>query len=206
MNWSFDNPLFRFLGRIADFMILNLLWIFCSIPIFTIGASTAALYTVMLKIVKNEEGYIFKGFLQAFKENFKKATAIWLVLLAIGGILGVDLWIGGVAGVQVLQVLRIPFLVLEILVIGTGIYAFALQARFENSVKNTLKNAVLLLFAKLPYTILMLVVTMGPVVVTLLSVRTLILGVTLWIFIGVSLVVWINSILLRRIFEPLEQN
>ena len=54
-NWI-DNPIMRGMGRLADFIILNLLWVVCSIPIITIGASTTALYTVMLKLVKNEEG------------------------------------------------------------------------------------------------------------------------------------------------------
>ena len=54
MNWI-DNGVTRFLGKVADFMFLNLLWIVCSIPIITIGASTTAMYSVMLKLVKNEE-------------------------------------------------------------------------------------------------------------------------------------------------------
>ena len=39
MNWI-DNGVTRFLGKVADFMFLNLLWIVCSIPIITIGASS----------------------------------------------------------------------------------------------------------------------------------------------------------------------
>ena len=90
-NWI-DNPIMRGMGRLADFIILNLLWVVCSIPIITIGASTTALYTVMLKLVKNEEGYIAKGFLKAFKENFKQATVIWLILLVAGLLIGFDLY------------------------------------------------------------------------------------------------------------------
>ena len=84
MNFNlFDNPIMHGIGRIADFIILNLLWLVCSIPIITIGASTTALYTVMLKVVKNEEGYIARGFLKAFKENFKQSTLLMVVFVSL---------------------------------------------------------------------------------------------------------------------------
>ena len=69
-----DNIVWRFLGRVADLVILNFLFLLCSIPIVTIGASWTALYSVTLKAVKNEESYIAKGFLEGFKENFKQST------------------------------------------------------------------------------------------------------------------------------------
>lgn len=85
-----DNVVTRALSRICDFIVLNILWVVCSIPLFTIGASTTAMYSVMLKIVRNEEGYIARGFLHAFKENFKQSTAEWLIIAVLGIILSVD--------------------------------------------------------------------------------------------------------------------
>ena len=85
-----DSGIMRVLSKICDIVCLNVLWLVCSLPIITIGASTTALYTVMLKLVKNEEGYIFKGFLHAFKLNFKQSTIIWLILLLCGGVCFVD--------------------------------------------------------------------------------------------------------------------
>ena len=79
-----DNVIVRALNKICDMCCLNVLWLVCCIPVFTIGASTTALYTVMLKMVKNEEGYIFRGFFKAFKENFKQSTIMWLILLVLG--------------------------------------------------------------------------------------------------------------------------
>ena len=81
-----DNVITRALSKICDMICLNVLWVICSIPIVTIGASTTALYTVMLKMVRNEEGYIFRGFFKAFKENFKQSTIIWLIVAALGGL------------------------------------------------------------------------------------------------------------------------
>lgn len=199
-----ENPIIRGIGRIADFAILNLLWLICSLPIITIGASTTALYTVMLKLVKNEEGYIAKGFLIAFKNNFRQSTILWLFFMLLGIILLIDLaslklMPGNIAGIML-----ILFLIMGCLLIGMAVYAFALQARFENTIKNTLKNALILVFARLPYTLAIILFSIGPVIVTFWNQQTLMIGLFLWLFVGAALVAWLNSFLLRHIFKVLE--
>lgn len=76
--FNMDNGLFRALGKLADLMLLNILFLVCSLPIFTIGASFTAMYYVTLKLAENEEGYTPGAFLKSFKQNFKQATIIWL--------------------------------------------------------------------------------------------------------------------------------
>lgn len=200
MNWT-DNVVMRALGRLCDFMLLNIMWIVCSIPLVTIGASTTALYTVMLKLVKNEEGYIVKGFLGAFKENFKKSTVLWLILAVIGIIIGIDSRVAAAMQSSMRTIFQSAFIIFAIVWLCVVIYTFPLTARYENTVKNTLKNALILSVARLPYTVLMLIVTAGPIILTLLDTRTLLIGSALWIVIGVSLVAWVNSFFLRKVFE-----
>ena len=77
---------------------------------------------------------------------------------------------------------------------------------YENTIKNTFKNAVLLSVAKLPYTVLMLIITAGPVIITFLNTRNLLIGIAVWLIIGVSLVAWLNSFLLRKVFEIFHTN
>ena len=79
-----DNVIVRALNKICDMVCLNVLWLICCIPVFTIGASTTALYTVMLKMVKNEEGYIFRGFFKAFKEISNRARSCGSSCLCLG--------------------------------------------------------------------------------------------------------------------------
>lgn len=200
MNWT-DNVVMRALGRLCDFMLLNILWVVCSIPLVTIGASTTALYTVMLKVVKNEEGYIVKGFLGAFKENFKKSTLIWLILAVLGIIIGIDSRVAAGMSSTMRTVFQSIFIIFSIVWLCVVIYVFPLTARYENSIRNTFKNALILSVAKLPYTLLMLVITAGSVILTFLNTSTLMIGIALWIVIGVSLVTWLNSYLLRKVFE-----
>ena len=92
MNQVFspDSPVISFLGKIADLIIINLLVIICSLPIFTIGASWTAMYYVTVKMVKNEESYVTKDFFKSFKQNFRQATVIWLINLIVLLVLGAD--------------------------------------------------------------------------------------------------------------------
>lgn len=204
MNWT-DNAVMRGLGKICDFIFLNVIWLVCSIPVFTIGASTTALYTVMLKLVKNEEGYIVKGFFKAFASNFKKSTILWLIILAAACVSGADFYVSGMMVAPLNNIFRVIFIVLGFIVLSVFIYVFPLTARYENSVKNTLKNALLLSIAKLPYTLLMIVITAGPVILTFMTVKTMMIGIMLWIVIGGALVAWVNSFILRRVFTIFEK-
>lgn len=90
--FDYNNPIWRFMGKLTDVCFLTVLWALFSLPIVTIGASTTALYYVSLKLAKDQEGYIWRTFVGAFKENFKQSTIIWLIMLALGIFLGVDLY------------------------------------------------------------------------------------------------------------------
>lgn len=200
-----DSGIMRVLSKICDIVCLNVLWLVCSLPVVTIGASTTALYTVMLKLVKNEEGYIFKGFLNAFKSNFKQSTIIWLILLLFGGVCFVDYRISEMMPETLGIVFKSIFLVLAFFLLSVTIYSFALTARYENTIGATLKNALLLTVAKLPYTILMTALTVGAVVLSLWNTGILILTIPVWILIGTGLLAFINSHILRRVFRVFDE-
>ena len=199
-----DNVVTRALSRICDFVILNILWLVCSIPIVTIGASTTALYSVMQKIVRNEEGYIARSSFKAFKQNFKQATIVWLLIAALGLILSVDLNMARSLEGTIRIVFQVIFGFFSFWLFAIFLYVFPLLARYENSTKATLKNAVILSIAKLPFTFLMMVVVVVPVAASLLTVRTILLSVPIWMGIGVSIVTWLNAYILKRVFKIFE--
>lgn len=165
--FDLDSPVMNFLNKMADLIGLNLLAAICCIPIFTIGASMTALHYVALKIVRNEEGYIVKGFFKSFKENFKQATIIWLILLAVMFILLGDLIIFIYSGINFPSWLKIVLLVAAILIVFATMHVFPLQSRFENSVKNTYKNSLLMGILAFPKTILMMVCWVIPVAIAI---------------------------------------
>lgn len=195
-----DNVIVRALSKICDMVCLNVLWLVCSIPIITIGASTAALYTVMLKMVKNEEGYIFRGFFKAFKSNFRQSTIMWLILLLLGIICWIDYRVSGMMPGTAGLIMRSIFLLAGFILLSVINYAFPLTARYENSIRATFRNALFLTIGKLPYTILMAAVVAAAVIASLWNTVTLMFALPLWLIIGVSLIAWINSCILRRVF------
>lgn len=79
--FSQNSGFVKFVNRALDVLLLNILWFAFSIPLITIGASTCAAFSVTLKMVDDEEGYVAKMFVKAFKENFKKGTLMWLISL-----------------------------------------------------------------------------------------------------------------------------
>lgn len=149
-----------FFTKVAYSAYLNVLWFICCLPIFTVGASTTALYYVTLKIAKNEEGNVTKAFFHAFKENFKQGTIIWLILLGGGIVLALDGYIFyhmrfenafWTIGAAVFIVLLVAYAIILM-------YIFPLQARFENTVKMMFVNSIMIGMRFLLCTVLMAVV------------------------------------------------
>ena len=73
--FDLDNVVWRTIDKIGKIFLLNLLWLICSLPVFTIGASTTALIYTSMKLSDNE-GYWHQNFFSSFKENFKQATGV----------------------------------------------------------------------------------------------------------------------------------
>ena len=158
-NWLFDadSPLIRGLSRMFDCMLLSVLTILCSLPIVTVGAAVSACYDVMIKMVLDRDHGIVKTYFKAFGKNFKKGTLIWLICLAgilfIGGnyyLLSLDF---EVITETIRMVIMVIVLLLTVLMGFVLIYVFPLQARYENKVGTTLKNALFISIAQFPRSI-----------------------------------------------------
>ncbi len=198
--FNMDNVFFRTLSRAADLMILNVTFILCCLPVVTIGAALTGMYYVTLKMAENEEGYIFKSFLKSFRQNFRQATVIWVILLALGGLLGIDLYVLKQMNTGFSEILRVLILALCFLYLIVVLYVFPTLARFYNTVKSTLKNGLLMAIADFPRTIIMVVITVGSVLLTLLNTYTIIYGSLLWILIGFSGIALANSYFFKKVF------
>lgn len=158
--FSIDNRFIQILNKIFCSAWLNILWFFCCIPVFTIGASTTALYYVSFKLVRSEEGNITKQFFTAFRDNFKKGTLIWLPLLGIGTAFGIDGYI-----LYHIHLENIFWTLCSAVLICAGVVylivllnIFPLFARFENTIPATFKNALIMGLRYLFCSILMAVI------------------------------------------------
>lgn len=199
-----DSKFFTVLGRVADLLWLNILCLLCCLPIITAGASVTALYYVTLKMVRNEEAYITKSFFRAFKENFRQATIIWIVLLFSGIIILTDLYVCSRGGFPASRILYYILLALLAVYSITLAYVFPTLARFGNTIKNTLKNSLMVSIANLPKTLLILFITIGPLALLYLMPAGVKYGLLFYSLLGLSVVAYLNSIMLRNIFEKFE--
>ena len=198
--FNLDSPLSRFLSRMADLMWLNILALVCCIPIFTIGASLTALNYVALKMVRNEDGYIRESFFKSFKQNFKQATLIWLIMLAALILLACDFYIIRMAPSLFPDWIKaVLFATTMLLLIGT-MYVFPVLARFENNTKDIFKNSLFMGILSLPKTILMVICWIVPVAIGLVFYQILPLALAL----GMSLPAYGCAFLYHKTFKRFE--
>ncbi len=200
-----DNPVMRFLSRVADVLILNLLFLICSIPVFTIGASLTAMYYCLFKIKEEEEGYLVKKFFHSFRQNFKQATLMWLIMLAVAVVLFLEFLMyresPGTTGFVVRAIVLVGWIFWYLI----GTYAFALQSKFYNSIKNTFSNAILLMFANGPRSVAILGLTAAIVCFSLMQKSTIVIWnlILLWILFGFAAIGTINVQFLYPVIRKL---
>ena len=192
----------RFMYAMADLLILNLLWMLCSLPILTIGPAACALFSVTLKIARDEPVETVKAFFSAFRSNFK--PAFLLGLLALFG--AVVIYADGVYAFSSEGAVKIIFCIVTGIVAAVWLtyvcYVFALQARFENTLKAHIRNAFLLAFCAPAQTVVMWAILALPLLLILFLPQYIVAYIGfLFILFGISLPVYCNSKILRKIFD-----
>lgn len=195
--FSLDGKFFTFMSKVADLIILNIIYCLCCVPIITIGPATTALYYVTLKMVKNEESYIIKSFFKSFKLNFKQGAVIGILLMAAVGVIIGDIYIMLSWEAKYKFVLIVIFIFLLVIWLFVTMYIYPLLATFENTIKQTFKNALLMSIRHLPTTILIFIFT----VVSYLMVGFIVQLMPFWFLIGFALLAYVNSIFLSKIFK-----
>ena len=200
--FNLDSPVMVALTKMADLIIVNLLAFFCCLPIITVGASMTALHYVVLKIVRDEECYIVRSFFKSFKQNFKQATIINLIMLLIGLILYVDLNVSKAMQGGAGQIFHVIFMAFVLIYFILFLYVYPVLARFYNTIKNTIKNALFMAIRHLPYTVVMVLIAVCPLL--LLLVKSYQIQSTLFVLfllMGFALIAYCNSYFLAKIFD-----
>lgn len=154
----YDSPLMRLLGKAADLMWLNILCLLCSLPVFTIGASFTAMQTIFYRLLHNEDVYVTREFFASFKRNFKQATLVWLVIMLFYAILAFDYMFLADETSEFGFFLQTVAMILAVIVFLISLYVFPIISRYENTTKETLKNAVIIAISHPIRSVIMLVV------------------------------------------------
>lgn len=155
--FNYDNVWIQKLNKIADLLILNIIWIFVSMPVVTVGAATTAVYYTINKVILKDEGSLWKAFWSAFKDNFKQSTIAWLTLLLLFAITMMDgflLYQYSRAGNSI-GIFYVTFTIFGIIIATWGNYLFSYIASFEDCTKTTMLNCGKILFANMSWSILL---------------------------------------------------
>lgn len=195
-----DSKFMAVLNKISDVMILNLITLVMCVPIITAGAALTAKDYMCYKLVKNEEGGILKGFFHSFKQNFKQATIIWLVMMFVMGIAGFDmLFAYGLEG-EGTGIVRAIMMAAGFFVFIACIMIFPVLARFDNTIKGTIKSGLHMTVAILPRAVLMGILYIIPPVVGLFWFAS----VPVVFLFGIAGPGYLSAMLYRSAFEKIE--
>lgn len=157
--FSYDNKFFQLLVLILDVVLLSLLWTVTSLPIVTMGASTAALYHTVDKVFRREEGGLWKEYWRVFARDFKRATGLWLILLLIAAVMVVNCFLvfsfeWETENLRSLMQIIVIFVVA--LIACWAQFWFPYLVRFDDPVKKVLKNTLAMMMTHSGVTIRLL--------------------------------------------------
>lgn len=199
--FNLDSPFMQFLTMVGNLMIVNILTIMLCIPILTAGDAITAMYYVTIKMARGDDPYIVKSYFKSFKENFRQATILWVMVLVAAFVLVTDCRIvfTGMTG-DFVVVLKAVIIVVSVIAAITALYLFPVLSRFENTIKHTIKNAFLMSILNLPRSILILLIHALPIVLVLVSANL----IPVVFLLGLSTVAYLCSTQYVKIFKKYE--
>ncbi len=89
--FDLENPVWKFIGRLADAVLLSILWAAGCLPVVTVGASCTALNYVTLKMGEDREGRLAQQFWKSYRQNLAQSVGIWLGFAAVAALLVLDI-------------------------------------------------------------------------------------------------------------------
>lgn len=201
--FRYGSPFTRFMTTVANLMLLNLLWIVTSLPIITIGASTTAMYHVVLQYVNKQDETLLKPYFKSFKQNFKQATLLWIPHGLIGLALVAELFY--MTDGQTGAVWWVIFAVLAVAYLLISAMLYPMLARYENTTRNIVINSINLSFRNILPMLSAVVLNITPLALMIIDYNAFLYTALFWTFGGFSLIAYLNSILIMRIFKKYEK-
>lgn len=194
MKLRIDNPFFEFMGRLGDIMIVNVLFLICSLPVVTIGASLCAMYGTFFRLMDGVEGSLVKTFLANFRKCLKRGTKVWALAAVSGLILIFDMiFLGGVDMKGLWTVIGIVVGCLLFLWAMLSAWLFAVFVEKDFGIKEGIQRAMFLAVRHLPATIVMMVLNSIPFVCFALGARYVGLAVPIYLVVGFGLTGYVNA-------------
>ena len=200
--FSQNNPFNDVMSTIGDMAMISIAWTICSIPVVTVGASTAAACEVSRELQNDSSHSIFRNFWKAFKRRFPTTLALTLIVAAFWALALFDLWYLSKQSGDTISVLY-GVTVAVIAIIGSALaFVFPLTGRSKPSVGEQLKQSIKLALMKPHIAFAVLALTIWPFVAVLIAPQQmLMLMPLLWIFIGAGASFYLQMLLIRKTFK-----
>lgn len=200
-----DNDSFfgKFMTKLGIIIAANILFVLLSVPFVTIGAGFCALYHVMFRTLRNDDGVAnpFKEFWAGLRANFKQATISWILFVFLIAFLLMDIRICNAAG-GALDILKIGAYVIGIAAIALYLYLIPVMTAFRDTLPHLIRNAFFFLGKKPWKAAVILFFDIFPMVLTFSDLQTLPLYAFLWVLCGFGLQAMLAATLLLPEFEP----
>lgn len=195
-----DSKITQTLSKVGFLLWIQLLTLLCCLPIVTVGASLTAMHKVLLQLYRGSESGLTGTFFKAFKENFRQATVLWLIYLAVFALLGFNYLVALNAENVLMGIALILIPILAFLVLCTFVWVFPFQSRYKNSIGQTLRLSFTMILSRPFLTVVMAVIALIPVAALVLSLYLLYYV----LLIGFSGPGYLQTVIYSRIFEYLE--
>ena len=140
--FSYDNPIITFFRQAVDYMLLGLLWLVASLPIFTHGAATSAALITAGKAIRQEEGHMLSTFFRHFRQEFRQATQLWLIQLPIMLLVGGNIWL--LVAAKLPDWIEIIMSAVCLIIYSVAKLLLAYQSTFNDTLKTILRNCLII--------------------------------------------------------------
>lgn len=197
-----DAPLMVMLSALCDLMILNALFLLCSLPLITIGTSLTAAFQVALAMANQSCGSIGNTFFRAFKDNFKQSCALWCLSLPVFVVLGLYHLIA--RSDPTMEIWLLGMLILCISLLAILCYAFPLIGRYQNTLAEHLKNAAFLAISHFPKTLALMAISILPVALLILYPGLFFFLLPFWILVGFAALIRLAAAIFRPVASRLD--
>lgn len=199
--FSVESPIYKFMQSLWDILKLNFMWIIFCIPIVTIGGSTIAAFSVLLRMSEDQEGNVIKDFWKAFKENWKQGIFIGLLPPICFEAVFLDFQLYNAVENGGLGILIVGCFSAYIFIFCL-IYVFPLLARYDNTVINSIKNSFRIGMKFFGRTFLLLVIIAVEVLIIFWNPTTKFVGA----LIGPACIMYTISGVAMHIFRKIEED
>ena len=205
MGKFYSSKLYALAVMLYRLMLLNILTVVCSIPVFTAGPALCGLYGAVYNMLK-EQGSVVGDFFGNFKKCFKRSVGHLLLFLLLAAIASVNIYAERTYLSSEFSFIVMVFTILILVAcLFTAAYIFPLLPHFRAPFLQSIRIALFFAFKYLPRTIIIVILNLLPWVLLYFSTHAFVMILPVWGLLAFSVIACINTKLLRPVIEEMNE-